>query len=138
MHRLDGIGYEVEEYLLQLHPIACHRTKHSIQFSAHDNPVPLKDTLNKRKHLVDELIQIDGDVYQFLGFEHRAQALNHLSSMSTVANNLLKSFPRLTEIGRCPCQPAQPGTGICYDGAQGLIDFVRNRRGHGAHSAHVC
>ncbi|MGC2012464.1 MAG: hypothetical protein WA693_15590, partial [Pseudolabrys sp.] len=55
-HRLDGIGYEIEENLLQLHPIACHRNKRFIQFSVHDNTVPLERALHQSEHLIDELI----------------------------------------------------------------------------------
>ena len=53
--RLDGIGYEIEENLLQLHPIACHRNKRFIQFSVHDNSVPLERALHQSEHLMDEL-----------------------------------------------------------------------------------
>ena len=45
-HRLDGIGYEIEEDLLQLHSIAGYRNKCFIQLSAHDNTVLFERALH--------------------------------------------------------------------------------------------
>jgi hypothetical protein len=135
--RLQHVQHEVEQDLLELHPITHHRGE--VGGDLHVQGYPLVDEfmLEQADDLVHERRQRQPR-RRGSGFaQERAQPGNDLAGPLPVVDDALERLAGILKVGRRPRQPAQASTAVGHDGREGLVDFVGDRGGQFAQGGHA-
>ena len=91
----------------------------------------------RRTSFLNGLVNVEAHLLGIGFLYERSNARDHLACPIAIADNAAHGVARFIEVWGRRGKPAQRGIGVCDDGGERLVDFMRNRRGHLAQSCHA-
>ncbi len=131
-HGIARVAQQVEDHLLQLHPVALCRWEIGRQLGSNCNAIPLKLARGESHDLTDRFVQIDALHRQRFLPEQRTQARDHLRSAVRVADRTARRLARPLDVRRIVGKHSERRARVRDDAGKRLVHFVRDRRGEGA------
>src|ERR1700730_7432025 len=123
LHRLDGVHDQVENDLLQLHPVAFQGRERFIELGAQIDFMLLQLVAHDSKNREDQLVDVDRvSRLRFLP-EHSAKARDDFTCTVTGPFDLIQRVSRLIYAWLFQSEPSSGGAGCRYNPGQRLIDL---------------
>src|SRR6185436_13805326 len=98
-HRVDGVGDQVDQHLLQLNSIASDLRQLRSRFGLDQYSVLVQIATFKGKCFVDEFIHMERGSCVTVGLEVRANAFDHLSRTMAICGDAFEKIFGSIEIG---------------------------------------
>jgi hypothetical protein len=136
-HGFHAVDEEIDDHLLQLDSIPAHREQARREFEPNRNSVPKRVMPQERDRLSDDLVDVQADHLRVDLLRELANPANHLIGAMGVVDNLPDRGAHFFDLGRLAAEPPQAGSRVGYDGAERLIHFMRDRRGHLSEHGHA-
>ena len=99
-HRVNGIGDQVEQQVLQLHAVAVNGGELPARLDSDRDPVGLKTVAFQRQRLVNDFVDVEPAGGPDFIPEDAADASHHLAGAVTVRRDPPEGLPRLLQV-RC-------------------------------------
>ena len=128
-HGVDRVEDEVEQHLLQLHPVALHPRQSLGELGAQHDAVTPDFVRRELDHLRDLEVDVDEVLARRLALHERPDPADDLARAPAVGGDALERAPRLRGLGRVGREPARARRRVRHHRAQRLVDLVRDRGG---------
>src|SRR6202166_300552 len=128
-HRLNGVGDQVQNHLLQLHSVALKTWQTRCELLVYRNAALEGFAVDQCSDLHDRVIDVQQLLPRRLLLCEVHQAIYDVTCTTAILDNALESAFCLPEVGRLQREPVQAGVRVHGEAGQRLPELMGNRGG---------
>ena len=126
-HRVNGIGNQVEQQVLQLDPVSVNGRQLRSRLDADRDPVGLKTVAFEGQGLMNDFVEVEAAGEPDFIPEDAADASHHLAGAVPVRRDPPERLPGLLQVRYLAIEQTKTRAGARDDGGERLADFMGDR-----------
>ena len=133
LHGVQGVEQQVKQNLLQLHPVAMNSRQGRVGLQRQPHPARLGIRPHQGDDFARQQVKVEAAAFDRPPLYQRAHPIDHFARAVVVLADVGQNSAHFVEVWRGLLEQQLPGLGVAQDGAERLVQFVRERGGQLAH-----
>src|SRR5205823_1818846 len=126
-HRVGPIGQEIQDYLLQLDPVAVYPRQPLLQLELHRDSPPGHLVPHQHADLAEEVVDVDQQALRGGLLEEAANAGEYRAGSLAILGDVLQCLAHLPEVEAATTEHALDGLRVADDRTERLVDLMGDR-----------